>query len=147
MKIILLKNVAKLGQRFDVKDVNSGHALNLLIPQGLAIAATAEALKKMTVEKAKIEGERKVHVDLLAKNINDLDGVTLTIVGKANDKGHLFAGLHKEFIVTELYNQTKLQVDPSFIQMEHPLKEIGEHTIEVNAGGKSAKFKVIVVAE
>ncbi|MFA6554044.1 MAG: 50S ribosomal protein L9 [Candidatus Paceibacterota bacterium] len=144
MKIILLKDVAKLGRRFDTKEVSSGHALNLLIPQGLAIVATPEAVKKNDVERAKAEGERKVHADLLVKNIKDLDGVTLTIVGKANEKGHLFAGIHKEAIVAELQKQTELQIDPSFIELDQPLKTVGEHMIKVNGGGKSVTFKVVI---
>lgn len=146
MKIILLKDVSKLGRKYDVKDVSSGHALNLLIPQGLAVIATKEAIIRADVEKAKLEGEKKIHEDLLVKNIKDLDGVTLTIAGKANDKGHLFAGIHKEAIVEELLKQTQLQLDPSFIELEHPLKTVGEHMIEVKGGGKSARFKVIVTA-
>lgn len=146
MKVILLKDVAKLGHRFDTKDVSSGHALNMLIPQGLAIQATPDAVKRIEVQKKSAEGEKKVHADLLAKNIKDLDGVTLTISGKTNEKGHLFAGLHREAIVEELFKQTQLQIDPSFIQLDHPIKEVGEHLIEVSAGGKSAKFKVNVVA-
>jgi len=147
MKVILLKDVAKLGRKYDTKDVSSGHALNLLIPQGLAISATTEAVKRIEVLKAQTEGERKVHEDLLVMNVKGLDGITLNVSGKANEKGHLFAGLHREAIAEEIFKQTKLQVDPSFIQLEHPLKEIGEHVIEVKGGGKSAKFKVVIEAK
>lgn len=146
MKIILQKDVSKLGKKYDIKEVNSGHALNLLIPQGLAIPATAEAIRKTETERAKSEGERRVHTDLLVKNVLDLDGVTIEIQGKANDKGHLFAGIHKEAIVDELQKQTKLQIDPSFINIEQPLKTVGEHVVEVNGAGKSAKFKVVITA-
>lgn len=152
MKIILLSDIAKLGHKYEIKDVSSGHALNMLIPQGLAIAATPEAIKRITVQKSKTEGEKKVHEELLLKNLKDLDGKTLTIVGKANEKGHLFAGLHREELAKELEKQTQLQIDPSFIQLEHPLKELGEHIVEVKvpasaegsgaAKGKSVKFKV-----
>ncbi len=144
MKIILQKDVAKLGKKYDIKDVSSGHALNLLIPQGLAIPATPDAIKKTEVEKKKHEGERKVHADLLVKNIKDLDGITINIIGKANDKGHLFAGIHKEAIVDEIQKQTQLQIDPSFVELEQPLKMLGEHTLQASNSGKSAKFKVVV---
>ncbi len=144
MKVILLKDVAKLGRKYDVKEVSSGHAINLLIPQGLVVSATPEALKRFELEKAKMVGEKKVHEDLLAKNIKDLEDVTLKISGKANEKGHLFAGIHKEEIVAELLKQTQLRVDPTFIVMEHPLKEVGEFVIEVKGGGKTAKLKVVV---
>lgn len=147
MKVILLKDVAKLGRKYDTKEVSSGHALNLLIPQKLAIAATKEALKRIDVLKAQAEGERKVHEDLLVMNIKGLDGIEITISGKANEKGHLFAGLHRESIAEEIFKQTKLQIDPSFIQLEHPIKEVGDHIVEVKGGGKSAKFKVIIVGK
>ncbi|MEA2715025.1 MAG: large subunit ribosomal protein [Candidatus Parcubacteria bacterium] len=146
MKIILLKDVPKLGRRYDIKDVASGHALNLLIPQGLAVSATPAAVARSAAEKARTEGERKVHEDLLAKNIDDLKDLTLTIIGKANEKGHLFAGLHREEIVAELTKQTRLELDPSFIKLEHPIKEIGEYMIEAAGKGKSATFKLIIKA-
>jgi large subunit ribosomal protein L9 len=144
MKVILLKDVSKLGRKYDVKTVSDGHALNLLIPQGVAVAATADALKRLEVEKAKMEGKKKIHEDLLVKNLKDLDGKTLTITGKANDKGHLFAGLHRDEIAAELTKQTQLQIDPSFLQIEHPIKEVGEHTIDVKVGGKAAQFTLVV---
>ena len=144
MKVILLKDVAKLGKRFDVKEVSSGHAQNLLIPQGLVIAATPDAMKRIEVLKKQVEGERAIHEELLVKNIKGLDGITLNVAGKANDKGNLFAGLHREEIAKEIERQTQLQVDPSFIQLEHPIKEVGEHTVVVKGGGKEAKFTVVI---
>lgn len=146
MKVILQKDIAKLGKKYDIKEVSSGYALNLLIPQGLAVIATPDAVKKTSTERMRLEGERKVHEDLLLKNIKDLEDVVLNISSKANEKGHLFAGIHKEAIVTELLKQTGLQIDPSFIQMEHPIKEVGDHSIEVKGGGKTTKFKVTVVS-
>jgi len=81
---------------------------------------------------------------LLLKNINGLNGVTLNMAGKANDKGHLFAGLHVEDIAAEISRQTKLQIDPTSIRIGHPIKEIGEHEITVEAAGKSVKFKLVI---
>lgn len=146
MKVILLKDVAKLGRRYDVKDVNSGHALNLLIPQGLAIGATSEALKRYEAIRVKAEGERKIHEDLAAKNLSDLDGKVLRLSGKANDKGHLFAGIHREEIAAALKKQMRLDLAPESIKLEHPLKEVGEHTVEADGAGKSARFKVLIEA-
>lgn len=144
MKIILLKDVSKLGRKYEVKTVSDGHATNLLIPQGLAIAATPDAMKRIGNLRAAVEGEKKIQEELLVKNIEGLKDVTLTIAGKANDKGHLFAGIHKEALAEEIQKQTRFQVDPSFIDLEHPLKTVGEHLVEVIAGGKSAKVKVVV---
>ncbi len=146
MKVILINDVPKLGKKHDVKDVSNGHALNLLLPQGLAIAATPQALKRAIVEKAKTEGERKVHEELLMQNLKSLEDVSITISGKANEKGHLFAGLHREAIAKELAAQAHVQIDPSFIQLDEPIKTVGEHEIEIKVAGNSAKFKVVIQA-
>lgn len=144
MKIILLKDISKLGRKYEVKTVSDGYAINMLIPQGQAIAATPDALKRLEAERAKVEGERKVQEELLVKNLEGLKNVTLTIAGKANEKGHLFAGLHKEAIAAEILKQTRLQIDPSFIELAHPLKEVGEHTLDIKAAGKAVKMKVVI---
>ena len=147
MKIILLKDIPKVGRKYDTKEISDGYAVNLLIPKGLAIEATANAIKRMNEEKYKNEGEKRVREELLLKNINELENITLKLKGKTSEKSHLFAGLHRESIAIELEKQTRLQVDPSFIQIEHPLKELGEHIVEVKGGGKSVKFKVLIEKE
>lgn len=144
MKVILLKDVKKIGKRYDTKDVSDGYALNLLIPQGLAISATPEAIKRYDLIKSKAAVEIKVQEDLMAKNIKAIDATVLTVVSKANEKGHLFAGLHNAEIAAELAKQAKIQVDPSFIQLPQAIKETGEYVVEVKAADKSAKFKLVV---
>lgn len=147
MKIILLKDVAKVGKRYEVKEVSEGFAANMLIPRGLAVAATASALKSITLEKAKVDGEKKIHEDLLTKNIEGLDGATVTISEKVNEKGHLFAGIHKAELIAEIEKQTRLQVNLEHIILDKPIKEAGEHIVELKGAGKTAKLKVVIVAK
>ena len=144
MKVILLKDVPKIGRKFDIKEVSSGYAQNLLIPKGLAVIATPQAIKNSEIERMKIEGERKVMENLIAKNIKNLNDVTIEIHGKANEKGHLFAGIHKPELVSEIKIQTELDLDPEFIDLDQPIKQLGEYTIAVKKGNHSAKMKVIV---
>ena len=144
MKIILNQDVSKVGKKYEVKNVADGHALNFLIPRGLAMAATAGALKKLEIAKTMVAVEKKVQEDLLLKNLKSLDGARIEIVEKANDKGHLFAGLHKEQIIPEIKKQTGLDVLPEFLILEKPIKEIGEHSLEIKIQDKTAKFVVVV---
>jgi large subunit ribosomal protein L9 len=146
MKIIILKDTPKVGKKYDIKEVNDGYALNLLIPKGIAIPATPQAVKKVEAEKALMAGERKVQEDLLAQNIKAIESVTLTISAKANPKGLLFAGVHREEIAKDLGLQARIQMDPTFIDLDHPLKEVGEHSVSIKAGGKTAKLKVVIKA-
>lgn len=144
MKVILLKDVPRLGQKYDIKDVSNGYGRNYLIPRGLAEISTKKAIEKISSLKAMHEGERKLREDLLLKNIDNLNGVTIIIKEKANEKGHLFAGVHKEEIVPAIKEQTHLDIDDEHMVLEHPIKEVGEHEIEVRVGDKIVKFKLII---
>jgi len=101
---------------------------------------------RIDILKSKHQGELKVQEELMSKNIESLDKLTLTIFGKANDKGHLFAGLHRDEIARELASQAHIHVDPSSIVLEHPIKEVGESVIAVKSGSRTAKFKLIIKA-
>lgn len=146
MKVILLKDVAKLGKKYDVKTVADGYAINRLIPEGHAETATPKALKRVETIKLRDDAERKIKEDLLLKNLEDLKGVVVKISGKANEKGHLFAGIHKEALVPALKEQTRLDITPEYINLEKPIKEVGEHEVTVKVGGKEATFKVVITA-
>ena len=147
MKIILIKDVADVGRRYETKNIADGYALNFLIPKGLAIAATADAIKKIDAIKGREEGEKRVQEELLLKNLKELDGATVTMTEKANPKGSLFAGIHKAEIIPEIQKQTRLQISPEFIVLEKPIKEVGDHMIEVKVKDKSVKFKLSVKAK
>ena len=146
MKVILLKDVQKVGRKYEVVNVAEGFAMNSLIPRGLAETATEKALLRADKFKATEDADRKVREDLLLKNLKDLSGVTLEISGKANEKGHLFAGIHKEELIPALKEQTRLDIDQSYIVLDKPLKEVGEHKVEVKVQDKSAEFTVVIKA-
>jgi large subunit ribosomal protein L9 len=147
MKIILLKDVPKVGRKYEMKDISDGYALNLLIPKGLAIAATKDAIKRIDLEKSRDEGEKRVHQELLLKNLAELAGVTISMTEKANEKGHLFAGVHKLEIIPAIQKQTRLQIDAEHIVLDKPIKEIGVHEIQVRVGEKSIKFNLDIKAQ
>lgn len=147
MKVILLKDVRKIGKKFDVKDVSDGYALNFLIPNKLAEIATDKTQKKLEALKATHAATAKVHEDLLLKNLKSLEGVVLNLVEPANEKGSLFKGVHKEEIIEALKKQTELDMGADYLVMEKPIKEVGEHAIEVKIQDKTASFKVNISAK
>jgi len=144
MKVILLQDIKKIGKKHEIKEVSDGYALNLLIPKGLVISATSPAIKQNDLLKSKILTMEKVHNELLDKNMSALSSVTLTIIGKVNEKGHLFAGLHKTDIAKALKSDAHIDIDPDSIVLDGTIKEIGEYNIVVNTAGKTAKFILIV---
>ncbi|MFA5888863.1 MAG: 50S ribosomal protein L9 [Candidatus Paceibacterota bacterium] len=144
MKIILLKDIAKVGRKYDIKNVADGYALNLLIPKGLAQIATPQTEKNIEAMKAKDLVERRVQGELLAKNIEVLKDLVINMKEKANDKGHLFAGVTKEKLAEEILKNARLNIDPESIKLEKPIKEVGEHKVSVEVMGKKAEFKIVI---
>lgn len=147
MKVILLKDVPKVGKRYDIKNIADGYALNLLIPKGLAKPATPDAIKQVELMKANDLTQKKIQEELLLKNLEVVKGVTVDLKGKANDKGHLFAGITKETLAVELEKKSKLKLDADSIKLDKPIKEIGEHKITVEVLGKKAEFTLKIDSE
>lgn len=147
MKIVLIKDVKGVGKKHDIKTVADGFALNSLIPQGLAEVATKNALVRVELIKKQEETERKVHEDLLSKNLKSIHDVVVEMTVGANEKGHTFAGIHAAEIAPLLKAQTRIEVLPEFIKLDKPIKEIGDHKIDVKVQGKSATFVLKVIAK
>lgn len=146
MKVILLKRVPKVGDKYEVKNVSDGYALNFLIPQKLGVAATAAELKRIDTLKSQEELDKKVKADLLAKNIASIQAISVSLTEKANEKGHLFSSIHAAEIVAAVKEQARVDIDPSFIALEKPIKEVGEHKIRISVGDTNAEFTLTVNA-
>lgn len=146
MKVILLQDIVHIGKKHDIKDVADGHAMNLLIPKKLVREASPSAVKEVEKLKARADVERKVQEDLLAKNLKDLEGKHITISAKANDKGHLFAGIHKNEIAEAVQKELRLTVTPDFIELPEALKATGEYDVAVSVQGKKATIKITIKA-
>jgi len=146
MKIILLKDVRGLGKKYDIKEAKDGYVLNMLIPQGLAVHATDKNMKEVDIKKRTDLEHKKIQEDLLIMNLKELDGIKVEMSEKANAKGHLFAGIHKEQIIPEIKKQTRIDMLPEFLILEKPIKEVGEHEITVKVADKTVKFNLVVKA-
>ncbi len=141
MKVILLRDVAKIGRRFEVKEVPGGHALNFLIPRKLAEMATPEALRRLEVDikKKTIMSDR--HDTNLKSALESLAGAPVVITLSANAQGHLFKGVKAADIATALEAEG-VHVKDSDVVLEQPIKEVGEYTIELKAGGVTGTVQV-----
>ena len=144
MKIILLKDVAKIGKKHEIKNIADGYAQNFIIPRGLGIPATEANVRKIEILKNTSDADRKVQEALLAKNLETIASLTVIISGKANDKGHLFAGIHKDEIVEAVKKQANVTIHPDFIVLDKPLKETGNYEVLIEAGGKKANLKLVI---
>ncbi|MEK7596805.1 MAG: 50S ribosomal protein L9 [Patescibacteria group bacterium] len=147
MKIVLIKDVKGVGKKHDIRTVADGFASNSLIPHGMAEVATGEVLGRVEKAKKREETDKKVREDLLSKNIKSLHDVVVEVALPANEKGHLFAGLHTAEIAPLVREQTRIDVLPEFIKLDKPIKETGEYKIDVFIHGQSATFILNIKAK
>ncbi len=144
MKVILLKDVPGTGRKHDVKEVAPGYAGNFLFPQKLAAIATEAALKTLEKTRARSEAEQKVQAELLAKNLESLNGAEIVLKERANDEGHLFAGIHKDEILAHIKKQLNKEVPEEAIDLKSPIKNVGETKVPIRIGDAQATLTVNV---
>jgi len=144
MRVIFLKDIPRVGKKHDVKEVNDGYAMNFLLPRHLAIPATKKAMADLDGRKKEIVIEREVQESLLRKNLEEIKGKTIIVKAKADEKGHLFAQIHKEQITNSMREQQHAEISEEFIVLEKPIKEVGEFEIPISIKGKKSSFKLII---
>ncbi|MFA7309286.1 MAG: 50S ribosomal protein L9 [Candidatus Paceibacterota bacterium] len=133
MKVIMLKDVGGVGQRGKVIEVSDGYALNFLIAKGNAIQATPQKIadvEKTNAELAKNAAEKNAAME---QSIRALEGTSVDIKAKVNEKGHLFKKIMKEDVAKALFLSPDTIVD-----FQGPIKESGEHKIKIAFAGAKA---------
>ena len=130
MKIILWKEINGVGRKGEVKNVSDGYARNFLLPNKLGQIATPAAIASAEKLRKQAEQDKDVQKDILEKNINGLKDLKVQIKAKANEKGHLFSIIHPDEISKILKEQYHLDIPSKIIEIEKPIKEIGEHIIK-----------------
>ena len=130
MKVLLIKDVYKLGRAGDVKKVADGFGRNFLIPQKLAVLATPGAMK--TVEKVRSKAEiQRAALNTELKDLADhINGVTLTFAVKAGETGKLYGSITSQDVATAIQEQTRYEVKRQQIDMQ-PIRELGEYKAHV----------------
>jgi large subunit ribosomal protein L9 len=147
MEIILREDVDKVGARGAVVKVADGYARNYLLPKRLAVRAT-DSNKKI------VDQEREAYVRREAKDVSEsqdlaklLTGVTLTFRHKVGENNHLFGSVTAKDIADALEAQ-KFHVERRKVQLEEPIRTVGEHEVTVRLHRDvTTQIKVVVEPE
>jgi len=130
MKVLLVKDVYKLGRAGDVKKVADGYGRNFLLPQGLAVIATTGAMKQIEKIKAQAEIRRNAQNEELKGLADQIKGVTLTFPAKAGDTGKLYGSITTQDIATALTEQVRFEVKRQQVDTQ-PIRNLGEFTAHI----------------
>ena len=130
MKVILTDEIRGLGTRGDIVTVKDGYARNFLIPKKLAREATAGNLKSIEQEKKKWALLASQERDEAQKAADSVKGMKVTIQKRVGDTGQLFGSVTANEIADALVAKG-VQVEKRRIELDHPIKSIGVHDVEV----------------
>lgn len=147
IEVILREDVKSLGKAGELVRVRPGYARNYLLPHGLAYEATEGNKKRIAAEtkarQTRSQAERAGAEQVAAT----LSGVTLTLSGKAGEEGKLFGSITAQDIAEALAAKGHT-VDRRRIELEHPIKSLGQHTVLVRVHPEvHANVQVSVVGE
>lgn len=146
MKVLLLKQVKKLGNKGDVCEVSDGYGRNYLLPNGLAKPATRDVVKQQEVDVARERHLLKKRQELYKHTINRLKNITLEVSAEAQGE-KLFAAIKADDIASALKKQ-QCEVDKKYIEIEKPIKKLGEHRYRIRYNEElGGEFTLSVVSK
>ncbi len=128
MKIILLKDLEKLGYKHDLVEVKSGYGRNFLIPQGLAMIANPVNKKKLKEIIKLDEAKEAKRVGEYQEMATKLDGQVLKIKAKAGTSGKIFGSVTDIQIAQALKDQFSIELERKKINIQGEVKELGSYT-------------------
>lgn len=147
-KLLLLEDVDGLGRKGDIVGVRPGYARNFLLPQGFAMFADKQAIRMQ----ARLQEERKQRAIVDKKESEELaekiQVLKLNATVKIDHEGHMYGSVSSVDIVHLLQEQTGVHLERRHIQLPHPIKTLGSHTIKAKLKeGITTSFELNVVAE
>ena len=147
IELILREDVKSLGKAGEMVRVKPGYARNYLLPQGLAYEATEGNKKRIAAETRARTSRQDAERTEAERAAAALGQVALTLTGKAGEEGKLFGSITTQDLAEALARQGH-QIDKRRIELDHPIKTLGHHTVAVRLHPEvHAEVHVSVVAE
>jgi len=147
MKVLLRKDIPKLGLAGDLVDVRDGFARNYLLPHHLALEPSKGNLKKVEDDKRVAAEERARRHEFLKREIERLAGVEVHISAAANEEGQLYGSVTAREISRALMAEGH-SVQPDQVKLDEPIKHLDTRMVTVSLGEDyHAEVKVWIVRE
>ena len=148
MKIILKQDIRGKGKKGQMIEAAEGYARNYLIPRGLAVEATADAVNTMNLQakaKAKADAEAKAEALAIAEKLKSCQ---VKIAAKGGEGGKLFGAITGKEIAAALAEQFSLTIDGKKLVLEQPIKSFGSYEVKAKLGYEvSGTVYVLVIEE
>ncbi|MDB6154868.1 MAG: rplI [Chthoniobacteraceae bacterium] len=147
-EIILTEKIANLGAEADIVRVKRGYARNFLVPRGKALEVTQSTLKRLNslkTKRAEREAQEQNEADELARRINKLK---ISMELETGEQGKAFGSITAADIADRLKKELKVEIDRHRIHLEKPIKETGDHEVQIKLHADvTAKLNISVKAK
>ena len=148
MKVILTQDVRGKGKKGQMIEAAEGYARNFLLPKGMAVLATADAVNTMNLQakaKAKADAEAKAAALEIAEKLKSCQ---VKIAAKGGEGGKLFGAVTGKEIAAALKEQYGMDVDSKKLVLDQPIKTFGSFEVKAKLGYEvSGTIYVLVVEE
>lgn len=136
MKVVLRKDVEKLGEAGSVQEVSGGYARNFLIPQGLAVYATEGELKMAAHNQAVKDRKVARQEEQLQSLADKIEGLSLSFEANAGTGGRLFGSIGSADIAQQISEKVGEEIDRRKVELSEPIRTLGDHQVSVHLVGK-----------
>ena len=147
MKVILKADVRGKGKKGQMIEVAEGYARNFLLPKGLAVLATADAMNTMRLQekaKAKADAEAKAAATEIAEK---LKGLQVKLASKGGEGGKLFGAVTGREIAAALKEQHGVDIDSKKLVLDEPIKSFGSYQVKAKLGFEISGTVYVIVTE
>jgi len=145
MKVIILKELKKLGKAYDVVEVKDGYGRNYLIPSGFALLATDANFKKLETLKQREQKHFLKQKDEALQLKSKLEGLSPTILAQVKEEEEIFGSVGQQEILKALKAEN-IELAKKTIILDEPIKKLGVYTVKVHLfADVDADLKVWVV--
>jgi len=142
MRVVLLKDVDKLGKAGNTKEVSDGFARNFLIPNNLAKPATKKAIEELKKEQELIAKKAEEELKTTQEIVSEIDGLEVDISVKTKENGEIYGSLSSQKISQEL-KKKGFNIKKNQIKLKEPIKKLGEYPVMINFDhGLEAEIKI-----
>lgn len=146
-QLLLLQDVDSLGKKGEVVSARPGYVRNFLIPQGFAVVASPNMLRKQ--ERLKAEREKQAVVDRAESEElqKQIESITIETKVKVDPEGHMYGSVSAGDIAT-LFQQQGLPIERKNVLVTRPIKETGVHKISLKLKeGITAVCQLTIIPE
>ena len=147
MKVVFLTDVARVARAGEVKEVADGYGRNYLLPRKLALLATPSALKEAEVRVDKEREKLDRFTAELGQLAEQLEGFVISFKAKVQEEEKIYGSIRDSDIADELSQLTGLEIEKKKIELEEPIRHLGEHEVTVRLSKDLAPTIKVIVAQ